>query len=218
MSSLRTTLTSATVRQLRLMALLDGAEQVGMTPLPLGPLHVIAYFTDALAPVWHLPIIDGQILKRIRPYYPSLQSDLDSLVGRGVVTVVDVSFAPDGRHWRLDAKYSLNREFADRILAVAERFSLRAEELKFVREVVFATSGLGFDGLGGVGRVDAAYSDPLVDVGGVIDLARDPGEGDNLTAQVALRFGQLLGDESGATTAEMLNLYVRRLYSRLRVA
>jgi hypothetical protein len=208
----------ATLRQLRIIGLLDAAERLGATPLPLIPLHTIAYFTDALAPVWNLPIIDGQILKRLRPYYPSLQADLDRLVGRGVVAASEVHYVREEPHWRLDANYALNRQFADRILAVVESFPMRAGELGFVREVVYAASGLGVEGLQTVTELDATYSDPLVDVGGMIEVERDPGEANNLTAQVALRFGELLDGESTVSTAEMVNLYMRRLYARTQVA
>jgi hypothetical protein len=201
-------------RQLRIVAILHAADQLGLTPLPVGPLHSIAYFTDALAPVWNIPIIDGRILKRHRPYYPALQDDLDGLVGRGVVTVQAVEYVQvEGDSWRLEGSYSLHRPFADRILACASDMREQARELDFVREVVFATSGLGVSGVGEASEVDAAYADPLIDVGDMIDVA--PDEEPNQTAQVALRFGALL---PGLSTAEMTNLYVRQLYSRMQVA
>lgn len=201
-------------RKLRILGILDAAEQIGLTPLSVGPLHAIAYFADALAPVWNMPIIDGQILKRYRPYYPALQDDLDRLVGSGVVEVSAVSYVQvEGGSWRLEGNYKLHRAFADRILASAKDMPQQARELTFVREVVFATSGLGASGVEEASDVDAAYADPLIDVGGVIDVAPDAAP--NSTAQVALRFGTLL---SGLSTAEMTNLYVRQLYSRMRIA
>ena len=215
-SSAGTSDDGATIRQLRLLGLLDAAEKIGAVPLPLVPLHTVAYFTEALAPVWNLPILDGQILKRTRPYYPSLQADLDSLVGTGVVVASGVQYTREDQHWRFNANYALNRSLANRILEVAETFPIRAEELAFVREVVYATSGLGLEGLRSVSDFDATYSDPLVDVGGMLEIELDPGEGENLTAQVALRFGQLLGAETTVSTAEMVHLYVRRLYSRMQ--
>jgi len=206
------------MRRLRVIGLLDAAERIGATPLRLEPLHVIAYFTDALAPVWNLPVLDGQILKRVRPYYPALQTDVDELVGCGIVEVSGVRYVGAAGQWTLEARYRLNRQFADRILRVAEAFPLRAAELAFVREVVYATSGLGVEGLEVAGELDATYSDPLIDVGGLIEVERDQGAGYNATATAALRFGALLGAESQVSTAEMVNLYVRRLYSRMHVA
>jgi hypothetical protein len=210
--------TDATFRQLRLLALLDGAERIGATPLALRPLHVIAYFADALAPVWGLPIIDGQILKSTSPYFPALQADLDRLVGAGLVSVTEVAYVLEGAHWTLNASYALHREFAERVLEAARSFSHSRAEIKYVHEVVYATSGLGVEGLSAIGAVDATYGDPFVDVGGVIDVERDPGEGENPSAAVALRFGELLRTSGGATTSEMVNLYVRQLYTRLEVA
>lgn len=201
-------------RQLRLIALLDAADQMGLTPLGLEPVHTVAYFVDALAPVWGLPIIDGQILKQNRPYYPSLQSDLDHLVGIGVVEVSSVRYLLEGDRWRLDGNYSLYRPFADRIIRAASDLEEQACVMKFVHEVVFATSGLGLEGLQLAAEVDATYSDPSVDVGGVVEVERDSRP--NPSVAVALRFGDLLGCDSELSTAEMVNLYVRQLYARMQ--
>lgn len=204
-------------RRLRIVAILDGADRLGISPLGLLSLHSIAYFADALAPVWNLPIMDGQVLKRRQPYYPSLQEDLDRLVGQGVVDVRSVTYTEtDPGSWLLDAQYYLRREFSDPILQVAGSFVHQASELAFVREVVYATSGLGNEGVEKATAVDATYADPLVDIGGMIEV--DPEDSLNLTAGVALRFGQLLGRDADLSTAEMVNLYVRRLYSRMQVA
>ena len=201
---------------LRLVAILDGAERVGTAPLRLQTLHSIAYFTDALAPVWNLPVMNGQILKRMAPYYPTLQYDLDRLVGCGVVDVSDVAYREIEKSWVLDASYRLRYEAASNILAVAESYPRQAAELAFVREVVYATAGLGLDGVDGAPTVDATYSDPLIDIGGVIDV--DPEGAPNLSAGVALRFGSLLAGNNPLGTAEMVNLYVRHLYARLYAA
>ena len=201
-------------RQLRVLAILNANEQLGVVPLPVNSLHAIAYFADALAPVWDIPVIDGLILKRHRPYYPALQADLDRLVGGGVVLVEDVRYSQsEDDSWRLEGSYRLNREFADRILACAESMPQRAQELRFVKEVVFATSGLGVSGVSDASDVDATYSDPLIEVGGMIDVA--PDNEPNTTARIALRFGDLV---PGLSTAEMTNLYVRQLYARMHVA
>jgi hypothetical protein len=201
-------------RKLRVLAILDAGEEIGLMPLPVEALHATAYFVDALAPVWDIPIIDGRILKRYRPYYPALQADLDRLVGCGVVLVEDVRYGQaEDDSWRLEGSYRLNHMFADRILACAREMQGQARQLRFVREVVFATSGLGLIGVSDASDVDAAYSDPLIDIGGMIDVA--PDDEPNPTARIALRFGDLL---PGLSTAEMTNLYVRELYSRMQVA
>lgn len=206
------------VREIRIVAMLDALEALGETPVELIPLHMIAYFSDALAPVWKLPILDKQVLKQARPYFPAFQEDLDRLVGIGLVAVSDVEYLRDGERSRLNARYELNRSFADRILALARSFPERANDLHFVKEVVNATSGLAVRDLSRVGTVDATYSDPMIDMGGLIEIARDPGEPANASARVALRFGELLAEDGPLSTAEMINLYVRRLYARMEVA
>lgn len=206
-------------RKIRLLSILDSGEAAGITPLPVLSVHMIAYFADVLAPVWDLPVLDAVVLKRVkRPFFPRLQADLDSLVGRGIVEVTRFEYLrTDGGEWRIDADYVLNRRFSDPILAEARRHSQQAEGLEFVREVVYAVSGFGTSGIEDLGLADAAYSDPFVDVGGVIDVAESRGES-NASVKIALRFRELVQDTSTLSDAEMVHLYVRHLYSRMQVA
>ena len=68
-----------------------------------------------------------------------------------------------------------NQSSRARVLSVARSYELQARKLKFVREVVYAASGLGLDGIDDLGQIDAAYSDPRVDVGGVVDIDTEAG-------------------------------------------
>lgn len=209
-----------TERKLRLVSILDACRFVGLSPTSIAAVHTIAYLADALAPVWDLPILDGQILKRRRhPFFPSLQRDLDLLVGQGVVQAARVRYLQNekGHGWRLDAHYTLETEFSERILSATRRYEFQTKKLKFIREVVYAASGLGPDGIDNLGEIDAAYSDPLVDVGGVVDIDTESGRA-NASAQVALRFGELTPDSRVLTDSELVHLYVRHLYARMRVA
>lgn len=203
-------------RQTRLLAILSAAERVGFVPLDLGVLHMLSYLADVLAPVWNLPIIDPQILKQHRPFYPALQGDLDALVGIGVVTVEDVNYVVAGEDWHLVARYGLNQEFAAPILAVAAESSLTREVLEFVEEVVGAASGLDVAGIQNIKEVDATYANPIVAFGGLLEL--DGQREENATTRVARRFRTLLAEKRLLTDAEMIHLYVRHLYSRYEVA
>jgi hypothetical protein len=207
-----------TERQLRLLAILDACERIGLVPVEMQTLHVLAYLSDALAPVWHLPILDGQVLKRRNyPFFPSTQHDLDRLVGCGAVEVSDVQHTysrSDG--WRLDAAYALNRQLADPIIEELSRHEGPDRAHSFVREVVYAASGLGFEGIGHISATDAAYSNPLVDFGGLVDIESE--DGPNPTAGVAMRFQRLTRDRATLSDAETVHLYVRHLYSRMNVA
>lgn len=204
-------------RQLRILAILAGAERAGLTPLPVAQLHTIAFFTDALAPVWNLRILDAQLLKRkAGPLSPSLQEDLDSLVGRGVVEPRNVRHVRDAdQSWRLEASYLLNRPMARPILEKASSFESEAAQLRLTEEVVLAVSALSSDTIVDAAAADAAYGDLLVDNGEVVDIETRTGE-TNLTARVALRFGQLMEPEVNLSPAEMVHLYVRQLDKRIR--
>jgi hypothetical protein len=204
---------------LRLIGILDAAEEVGLTPMPILSVHAIAYMADALAPVWNLPSLDSQVFKRSRqPFFPRLQADLDSLVGKGVVVAEGLGYESIGSDGsRLVADYELRRIWAEPILKEARRYESQNRDLEFVREVVYATAGLGVAGLSQIEFADAAYGDPLVGIGGVVDIDRNDGR-PNATARAALRFGELGDDSQVLTEAEKIHLYVRMMYSRIQVA
>ncbi len=211
-----------TERRLRIVSILKWAEPVGLSPTSTDVLHSIAYLADVLSPVWHLPALDGQVLKRIkRPFFPRLQHDLDELVGIGLVRVCRFDYLVDddqqnGATWRVDGEYELRSDRAKPILDAIMRFPEQHKRHEFVREVVYAASGLGSEGLAAIGLLDAAYSDPYVDIGGLLDV--EPDDGENLTAHMAQRFATLTAETEGFTSAELVHLYVRHLYARLKIA
>jgi len=137
-------------------------------------------------------------------------------VGRGIVSVQEVGYSKRDGAWSLRAKYALNRELAEPVLIVMESLPIRSAELHFVREVIYAISGFGLDGLVSASILDATYGDPLVDVGGMIEV--EPDSELNASAVVAFRFGSLLPLDANLSPAEMINLYARQLYSGVRVA
>src|SRR5208337_5409069 len=97
-------------KQVRLTVLLDAAEEAGLAPMPVLRLHAFAYLANVLAPVWELPPLEGKVLKRRGgPFYPTLQHDLDRLIGLGVAIIFGVSHVQneDG-HWRLEGSYRLH--------------------------------------------------------------------------------------------------------------
>jgi hypothetical protein len=203
-------------RRVRLLAILDVCDEVGMTPVLGFSVHAFAYLTDALAPVWDLPAMDAQLIKRkYRPFFPALQSDLDWLVGVGLVVVEHFEYMedPSGAGWRLNASYSLNELPAMRILETARDYPSEARKLRFVREVVMAACGLGEETVSFLGGVDAAYSSGSVDFGDVLDLEREGTV--NASAEAARRFRDLAGSGYGMSDAELVHLYVRHLYGKV---
>jgi hypothetical protein len=202
-------------RQLRVVAILASAEAAGIAPLPSAHLHTIAYFADALAPVWGLRILDAQLLKRKDgPMSPVLQQDVDRLVGRGVVVPLHVRHVEgaDGR-WSLDACYALNAAFGGRITDAVGRYPEQAEQLEFVTEVVHALAALG-PWSAKASSSDAAYADEVIDYGNVVDI-ETLRSGVNLTARVALRIGHVMKPQAELSPAELVHLYVREVYTRL---
>jgi hypothetical protein len=206
-------------RRIRLLTILRSAQTVGFTPVGISTVHTLAYLADALAPVWHLPIMDAQVLKRrTRPFFPVLQHDLDRLVGQGLVLVQRLAYTPsdEGDGWRLDADYILS-DLALPVFELMKSFDLQRSKLEFVQEVVYAASGLGQLGIDRLGLIDATYSDPVVDVGGVIDMEVDEG-GSNATADVARRFAEITRTSGDLSQAGSVHLYVRHLYKRMQIA
>jgi hypothetical protein len=206
-------------RQLRVLAILAGARRAGISPLAVGQLHTIAYFADALAPVWGLDILDAQLLKRRSgPFSPVLQADIDHLVGIGVVTPTHVEHVRDEEGaWRLDASYQLNDAFAAPILERAMTFRERAQEVRFVEEVVLAVSSLSPEAIEAAAATDASYGDVEVAIDGLVDISQEDNE-PNFSTRVALRFGKLMRSEVTLSPAEMVHLYVRELDKRLQRA
>lgn len=204
-------------RAVRLLSILRCAHDSGLQPVPGSAVHTIAYLADALSPVWGLPFLDAQVLKQVtRPNFPALQRDLDELVGRGIVRVDEIAIAD--RHddnWSTRASFSLTA-LAEPALARMRESNYFKRQFEFVREVTFAAAGLGPEGLAGVGTVDASYADPFADVGSVIELA-EPSVSGQTSAVIAGKFRDLAPD-AGLTDAQLVHLYLRHLYSRLRVA
>ena len=105
-------------RRVRLMMLLDGAERAGLTPISVRRLHLYAYLSNVLAPVWNTRAFDGSVLKiSSGPFYPGMQRDLDRMVGMGLVVISNLGHVQDENdHWRLDGDFSLNRKLASAAL------------------------------------------------------------------------------------------------------
>jgi hypothetical protein len=203
-------------RQLRVIAILRAAYDASLVPLRSEHLHTIGYFADALAPVWDIQILDSQLLKRrAGPLMPALQTEVDRLVGVGIVIPANVQHQKDvDGIWRLTATYRLNSAFAEPIMARARAFSSFAAEFSFVRETVLAMSRLELVGIASAASSDASYGDVLIDFGGLVDIASIRGRF-NQTAATASRFGQLLEADVALSPAELVHLYVRELQKRL---
>ena len=202
-------------RRIRLVVLLNAAELAGLSPISVLRLHAFAYLSNVLAPVWDMPVLDGKLLKRRGgPFYPSLQRDLDRLIGLGVVVISGLTHVHDEEnHWRLEGAYRLNRRFAEPILSSIASFGGGPYVAAFVQELAYALSALTESELDRAFLEDATYSDPNVDIGNVVDFAE--WQDLNYSARAARFFDRLMPGRSGATPGEKLHLYVRHLHRRM---
>jgi hypothetical protein len=200
---------------LRLLCIVRSCHEAGIDPVPLAAIHAIAYFTDALAPIWNLPLIEKQLLKTERvPLSPELQSEIDRLVGKAVLLTSRIRHVRVDGSWSLDAEYRLNGPLSDPIFTAIRADTQFNHELTFVREVVLALAGLGIPGISSAVSADASYSDPNIDFGDILNL--DESGKITRTTQVANRFAELIGGLRTISDAEATHLYVRHLYSILR--
>jgi hypothetical protein len=201
-------------RQTRVVMLLNAAEAAGLAPIKIRRLHVFAYLSNVLAPVWDMPVLNGAVLKRSGgPFYPDLQHDLDRLVGRGVVTISDVGHVQDEeKRWRLEGAYRLHGAFAQPILAALDDFPDESRLGAFIVELGYALSALSDEEFDRAVSEDATYSDPTVMLDNVIDFA-DWRER-NYSANAAERFDRFIPG-GNATPGEKIHLYVRHLHRRI---
>lgn len=162
--------------------------------------------------------MDGKILKRNGgPFYPALQGQLDRLVGRGLLTIHDLSHVldEDGK-WRLEGSYRSNRLFTQPVLESMSRFPDERRTMIFIQELTFAAVSLSTSEIDKSADLDATYSDPLITIGNVVDFAewRDR----NYSARVAEYFEHVLPSGKRTSAAEKLHVYVRHLHQRLQGA
>ena len=202
-------------RQVRLIMLIDSAEVAGLAPIPILRLHMFAYLSNVLAPVWDLPALDGKVLKQKRgPYYPNLQYDLDRIVATGIVEMSNVGYTVDAaKRLRLECSYILNRRFANPILEAISTYDGEARALLFIRELGFALSAFDDTDLDNAMSEDATYSDTLVDVDNVVDFAEYRQL--NYTARAADFFERYLPSSGDTTAGEKIHLYLRHLRARI---
>lgn len=204
-------------RQARILLLLRGAESAGLYPISLLALHAYAFLSNVLAPVWSMPALDARVLKRKGgPFYPTLQADLDRLVGIGMVRISDVAHVRDSqRKWRLEGRYSLNPEMAT---AALDFLLTRPEEervARFVQELGYALSILTTEQLEQALVEDATYGDPEISTNNVLDFGEWSTR--NVSSEAADYFDEFMPNGVTTTPGEKLHLYVSHLRRRLVV-
>jgi hypothetical protein len=157
----------------RLLQIMEALERTGGTPIDTRTLHAFAFFANVLSPLWDLEPLDGSILKDEHgPYYPALQRELDALVGDGLVTVVSLLPAPgtDG-DTKLEARFRLATDRARSLLGFIASFPDEVDTRGFLVELASAFLEIVPNQRDDAALVDAAYSDPSVSGGRIVDFA-----------------------------------------------
>ena len=196
---------------LRLLTIVDLAEEVGLGPVGSRLIHLVAYLANALSPVWSLAPQRPEVLKLFGgPYDPSLQHDLDQLVGRGALLIHEPRYDFSGENgWRLAAAYSVNDELARPFLDTSALFPDEHEATLVVREICLALSAMPDEAIDALARFDVSYADPSVSPNSVVDLSGP--DGANPTSRTARRFADLGRSGHEASPSEQAHLYIRHM-------
>ena len=203
------------VRQARALALLQSAEQAGLTPISVTDFHAFAYFGNVLSPVWDIPPQTRSVMKKQGgPYYPGLQHDIDRLVGLGLVGVEGLKHKKDfaGR-WRLEGSffiYDLKR--AKALIQTLTKFTDEERLTRFYRELAFAFANIPTEDRGDSVEEDAVYG---VNVGDEVIIDYAEWQQANYSENAAHYFDQVMPGGPITSATQKLHLYTYHLKRRL---
>lgn len=198
--------------RLRLILLLDACEAASLTPIPVMQFHALAFLANVLSPVWSVESYDGKILKRDDgPYYPELQTELDRLIGLGLVTIRDVRYVNDSGRWRLEGAFGLNASLAQPVVEDAKEFADEREIIGFLRRLAFAVARLKAP-IDQLIKFDSTWSDLRTGTGDVIDFSE--WRIANYSAFTARLFDLQLPRNLPASRGDQVQLYLHLLAKR----
>jgi hypothetical protein len=205
-----------TKSRVRLVQLLYAAEHAALTPISLDKLHGFAFLADVLSPVWGLRPFEDRIGRTGRPpYYPDLQTQLDLLVGMGLVEPSDLSYRRDGADddaW-FSASYALRFGSAhlselDRALQADQQ---SASEQQFLNCLAEALASLPDEEIAQAASQDLVYQRSGLDNEDYVDLDRRTGP--SRSARAVASFDQAFPGNK-LTPARRLYMYANYLGRR----
>lgn len=200
-------------RRVRLLMLLDAADYAVIAPISTARLHAFAFLADVLSPIYELSALTRRIMKRrVGPYFPDLQWELDRLVGLGLADVSSLSTVVDASQAYIDASFQLNRLLAQPILDIVQEDAAFATLRDFLRELVGALSGVPDDDLDATTQADVTWDSGHA--GTVIDYAEWRAR--NYSQLTADRIDELTRERFGRAGISLspgakVNLYVQYL-------
>jgi hypothetical protein len=181
--------------------------RAGLEPVRSTYAHALAYLAEALAPVWGLDAVDGEVLKKDDlPFFPELQRSIDELIWLGLLEVTEFDYAVDSRgRWKSNATCKLVTVVSH---AAIEAIELFPEEVS--RNDLYLEIALGMarnEPIEALFLSDASYSDPRISVNRVIEL----GSADNPSSSIAERFGELTANRTQMLAGQKIGLYLNHL-------
>jgi hypothetical protein len=194
----------------RLLQMLSALERTGGVAVSTDSLNAFAYFANVLSPLWDIDPVEGSVLKDGAPRFPALEAQLDTLVGDGLVDVV--SFIPPvagQSDQRLAAYFRINQERAATVLGTIRQLPDERSAEGFLLELASAFLEIRPDRQDDAAVMDAAYSNPKVSSGRVVDFAEwvSPKVG-NAAWNVAQRFQKYVPESVTLSRAEKLVMYM----------
>lgn len=200
-------------RRTRLLMLLDSADYSVISPISTARFHALVYLADVLSPIYNFSTLSGVVLKRrVGPYFPELQWELDRLVGLGLVQVTVLHPVVEIAHAYLDASFKLDRKSAGPILEAVYQDASSLALKDFFRELAGALGAVPDNDLDATTQADVTWT--TGNSGTVIDYARWRSR--NYSQLSAERIEELAQEQFGRTGLKLspgakVNLYVHYL-------
>lgn len=200
-------------RRVRLLMLLDAADYAVIAPISTSRLHAFAFLADVLSPIYDLTSFAGHILKRrVGPYFPELQWELDRLVGFGMVDMLTLTPTIEETIAFVEAEFSLNRASAANVLTQVYDQHEFVRLREFFRELASALGQVPEKDLEATTQADVTWD--TGHAGAIIDYAEWKLR--NYSQLSAERLEHLAGKQVGVSRIDLspgakVNLYVRYL-------
>lgn len=197
----------------RILQMFAALERVGGTPIDTKTFHAFAFFTNVLSPVWGFEPLEGSVLKEEgAPYFPTLQHELDRLVGERFVVVHSLRL-DDGIG--LEATFRLDSERARPVLDALASLPDQAGVGDFLTELADAFAEIDVDRRDNAAAEDASYSDPAIPRGRVVDFGEWRSSTDDNPAWVAAEaFQDYMPKGVTLDRAEKINFYMQLMKKR----
>lgn len=200
----------------RLLQMLSALERTGGVAVTIDSLNAFAYFANVLSPLWDIDPVEGSVLKEGAPRFPSLDVELDVLVGDGLVKVVSLTLDSQSEAAQgFTATFRIDHVRAAPVLRMIQALPDEQSFEGFLLELASAFLDIRPDRQDDAAAMDAAYSNPKVSTGRVVDFAEwvSPTTG-NASWNVSQTFQRYVPENVILSRAEKLVMYMNLMKRR----